>query len=102
MIVSLCARLNAAKGRGGLVTVLVTAMLLASSAQAGPASTANGDSAFDAGFYYRLTTQFQGDGKSLDIVNEGENSKQPILAATGNYSGQLWKLTRTKVAVKSP
>jgi len=46
----------------------------------------------DPAYYYRLTTQWQGDGKSLDIINDGQNNK-PILAATGNYFGQMWKLT---------
>ena len=46
----------------------------------------------DPASYYRLTTQWQGDGKSLDILNDGQNNK-PILAATANYSSQMWKLT---------
>ncbi len=46
----------------------------------------------DPNYYYRLTTQWQGDGKSLDIVNDGKNNK-PILANTGAYTGQFWKLT---------
>jgi len=48
---------------------------------------------FDDGRYYRLTTQWQGDGKSLDVVNDGANDKL-ILADTGDYSGQYWKFTR--------
>ncbi|AKI01036.1 hypothetical protein IMCC20628_02337 [Hoeflea sp. IMCC20628] len=47
---------------------------------------------FDNGIYYRLTTMWQGEGKSLDVVNDGVNNKL-ILADTGNYSGQYWKLT---------
>lgn len=43
-------------------------------------------------YYYRLTTQWQGDNKSLDIVSGGQNDKL-ILAQTGNDDGQLWKLT---------
>jgi hypothetical protein len=39
---------------------------------------------------------WQGDGKSLDIVNDSKNNNQPILAPKGNYSGQYWKLTKTK------
>ncbi|MCF7993580.1 MAG: RICIN domain-containing protein [Chromatiaceae bacterium] len=46
----------------------------------------------DANAYYRLTTQWQGEGKSLDVVNEGRNNKLQ-LADTGNYSGQFWKFT---------
>ena len=48
---------------------------------------------FDENKYYRLTTQFQGDEKSLDIINDGKNN-QPILAKTGNYSGQAWKIRK--------
>lgn len=45
----------------------------------------------DTSYYYRLTTQWQGDGKSLDIIND-QNKNTPTLANSGNYSGQLWKL----------
>ncbi len=44
---------------------------------------------------YRLKTQFTGDNKCLDIINDGENNK-PIMADCGNYSGQLWQVERTK------
>lgn len=47
---------------------------------------------FDSSAYYRLTNQWQGAGKSLDILNDKEANK-PILAKTGNYTGQLWKIT---------
>jgi hypothetical protein len=50
-------------------------------------------SAFDTRCFYRLTTLWQGDGLSLDIRNGGEANNAPILAKTGNYSGQLWRLT---------
>lgn len=46
----------------------------------------------DTRYYYRLTTQWQGDGKSLDVVNDGNNNRLQ-LANTGNYSGQFWKFT---------
>lgn len=47
---------------------------------------------FNPNEYYRLTTQWQGDGKSLDVVNDGVNN-QLQLAKTGNFSGQMWKIT---------
>lgn len=50
-------------------------------------------SEIDPNFWYRLTTQWQGDDRSLDIVNDGKNNNQPILAKTGNYTGQYWKFT---------
>lgn len=42
--------------------------------------------------YYRLTNQSLGNVKSLDVVNDGTNSKLQ-LANTGNASGQFWKIT---------
>ena len=47
---------------------------------------------FDPNKWYRLTTQFQGDGKSLDVINDGKNDKL-TLAKTGNFSGQFWKIS---------
>ena len=65
----------------GVVAALVMAVPIAVQAQE-----------FDDGRYYRLTTQWQGDGKSLDVVNDGANN-QLILADTGDYTGQYWKFT---------
>jgi hypothetical protein len=42
--------------------------------------------------YYRLTTQWLGEVKSLDVVNDGVNN-QLHLTNTGNFSGQFWKIT---------
>src|SRR5436853_332534 len=56
---------------------------------------------FDSTSYYRLTTQWQGDGKSLDVVNDGTNN-QLILANTANQSGQLWKITKVETALAQP
>lgn len=42
---------------------------------------------------YRLTTQWQGQGRSLDIVND-DRDRTPILADTGNFSGQMWNIKR--------
>lgn len=49
--------------------------------------------AFDQNKYYRLTCQWQGEGKSLDIVNDGKNNNQLQLANTGKFTGQAWKIT---------
>jgi hypothetical protein len=46
----------------------------------------------DPSFYYRLTTMWQGDGKSLHILNDGGNNL-PVLAGTGDYASQYWKIT---------
>ena len=59
------------------------------SANAGNTSDLN----FDENKFYRLTTAWQGEGKSLDIVNDGQNNKIQ-LASTGKYSGQLWKIQK--------
>ncbi len=48
---------------------------------------------FDANTYYQLTTQWRGDGYSLDIVNDGRANNRIILARTGDYTGQMWKMT---------
>jgi hypothetical protein len=47
--------------------------------------------AFDPGKYYRLTTQFLGEEKSLDVINDAQKDKVKM-ADSGNYSGQHWKL----------
>lgn len=44
---------------------------------------------FDENKYYRLTNQWMGEGRSIDVTSEGLIQ----MAATGNYSGQLWKIT---------
>ena len=47
--------------------------------------------------FFRLTSQFKGEGKSIDISNDPSVSRngdiKPILAPSGNYSGQFWKIT---------
>ncbi|AKF87101.1 hypothetical protein MFUL124B02_37610 [Myxococcus fulvus 124B02] len=48
---------------------------------------------FDARCYYRLTTLWQGEGMSLDILGDGKADNVPVLARTGEYTGQKWKLT---------
>jgi adenylate cyclase len=45
----------------------------------------------------RLWTLFTGQGKCLDIINDGENNK-PIMAVCGNYTGQFWTMTPTEQA----
>ncbi len=47
---------------------------------------------FDQNKFYRLTTQWQGEGKSLDVVNDGKNNRVQ-LAKTGKFTGQYWKIT---------
>src|SRR5262249_37343915 len=44
----------------------------------------------DASFYHRLTNKFQGPGQSLDVKPDGSRHRK--MAATGDYSGQYWRL----------
>ena len=44
---------------------------------------------------YRLQTQFTGNKKCLDIVNDGRNNEL-IMADCGNYSGQSWSIKKTR------
>ncbi|HYK20791.1 MAG TPA: RICIN domain-containing protein [Pyrinomonadaceae bacterium] len=81
-----------------VVTVLLLLMIYQSPrhhthAHAFVAVPAPAPDLFDSGSFYRLTTLFQGECKSLDIVNDGRNNNQPILAKTANVSGQYWKIT---------
>ncbi len=46
----------------------------------------------DSAYYYRLTTAFQGPGKSLDVVTAGSRYV-PSLAPTSDRDGQYWKIT---------
>lgn len=47
---------------------------------------------FDPDARYRLTTMFEGECKSLDIVNDAHD-RTPILAKTADVSGQYWRIT---------
>ena len=44
----------------------------------------------DTNYYYRLTTQWLGDGKALDVVNDGANNKIHLTQAA-NVTGQYWR-----------
>lgn len=44
------------------------------------------------GGWYRLTTQWLGEEKALDVVNDGANNRLQM-ATTANRSGQFWKIT---------
>jgi hypothetical protein len=43
---------------------------------------------------HRLRTQFTGADKCLDIVHDIANN-MPIMAACGNFSGQMWTIEST-------
>jgi hypothetical protein len=54
---------------------------------------ASASAPFSPRCFYRLTTQGQGDGMSLDIHEDRKANNTPILARTGHFSGQMWKLS---------
>jgi ricin-type beta-trefoil lectin protein len=70
-----------------------SSIAVVSVALSGAVFAASEEGVFDAKSYYRLTTKWRGDGKSLDVVNDGKNNNQLILARTGKFSGQFWKIT---------
>ncbi len=47
---------------------------------------------FDGSKYNRLTNSWMGEARSLDVNPEGLTL---VMAPTGNYSGQFWKITDT-------
>lgn len=52
----------------------------------------SGDALFDSNRYYRLTTEYLGKNKSLDVANDDGNAV--FLGDTGNYSGQSWRIEK--------
>ena len=42
--------------------------------------------------YFRLTTQWQGEGKSLDVYKDKAKHKKLWLEASNNHAGQAWKI----------
>jgi hypothetical protein len=47
----------------------------------------------DPSFYYRLSTQFRGDGMKLDVFNGGPKNNLTRLEPDQNVSGQFWRFT---------
>ena len=47
--------------------------------------------AIDEAWWYRLTNASLGESYSLDTANDGIND--PMMAPTGNYSGQFWRFS---------
>lgn len=48
----------------------------------------------DTSAYYRLTNTYLGTSQSLDIVNDGNDSRKLKMANSGNFSGQFWHFVR--------
>ncbi|QDU78324.1 hypothetical protein Pla110_00250 [Polystyrenella longa] len=72
------------------LSVLSVALLATFVLQTSPGFAAD---PIDPNSYYKLTTQWQGDNKALDIINDGQKNNRPVLADKANVSGQLWKIT---------
>ena len=71
---------------------MITALALCASTLVPGLAQGKPNANIDPNAYYRLTTQWQGECKGLDIVNDAHDNR-PILADAANVSGQLWKLT---------
>lgn len=69
-----------------------TSLLALSLSFVGLFSTAADAAPLDPNAWYRLTTEFQGECKSLDVINDDKKDKLH-LAPTDDVSGQHWKLT---------
>ena len=48
----------------------------------------------DQSFYYKLSTQFRGDGMKLDVFNGGPKNNMTRLEPDQDVSGQFWRLVR--------
>jgi hypothetical protein len=74
------------KAHGAILVTAICGLI------AGIADATADDPRSDPDAYYQLSTAWQGFCGSLDIANDGRNNT-PILAPTGLFSGQHWKLT---------
>src|ERR1051326_4087236 len=77
-----------------VIVTVTTIYLSAVDAQSGSRVSArrgvDNTERFDPATSYRLTTEWQGKVKSLDVRND---NYQLVLVDVGNYSGQLWKIS---------
>ena len=48
--------------------------------------------AVDQSFYYKLSTEFRGDGMKLDVFNGGPKNNLTRLEPDQDVSGQFWRL----------
>ncbi len=59
--------------------------------------TAGTDAApLDGKGFKKLKTEWRGDGKCLDVVNDGEKNTELALADCGNFAGQHWQIVPSK------
>lgn len=76
---------------------IVSAVIMTGSAALFSISTVEDVSAstsIDTNAWYRLSTYWKGRCESLDVINDGINNNLHLVKS-GNFSGQLWKLTPT-------
>jgi hypothetical protein len=64
-----------------VVALLLASLLTPASAQS-----------VDPSFYYKLSTQFRGDGMKLDVFNGGPKNNLTRLEPDQDVSGQFWRL----------
>jgi hypothetical protein len=55
-----------------------------------PLLAAGDDDRIDRKYYYRLTNAYLGESFALDTRPDGEHT--PVMAESGDFSGQLWRL----------
>ena len=67
-----------------LLAALVTGFALVGGAQAAEP---------DVGVYHRLSTEFRGADLPLDVFNGGAKNNRTHLSKSGDFSGQLWRLS---------
>jgi hypothetical protein len=72
---------------------LALSLFYCTSAFAQGYNTNNFDPEYYDSHYVKITTAWLGDYKALDILNDGRKNNQPILAYSGEYRDQNWKIT---------
>jgi len=73
-----------------VTTIYLSAVDAQSGSQVNARRGVDNTERFDPAASYRLTTEWQGKVKSLDVRND---NYQLVLIDVGNYSGQLWKIS---------
>jgi hypothetical protein len=73
-----------------VTTIYLSAVGAQSRSQVSARRDVDNTEGFDPAASYRLTTEWQGKVKSLDVRND---NYQLVLVDVGNYSGQLWKIS---------
>ena len=54
----------------------------------------------DESFYYKLSTDFRGDGMKLDVFNGGPKNNRTRLEPDQDVSGQFWRLVTALIGCR--